>query len=277
MIRVSPLRAGLPRRAAAVGLIASVCVSTGSWPVAVERAGTSTNAVSAAWQTASVIVPVGGQVGGTVLKVYGGEHRHIRAGTILVELDPAGYRAILDRAHARTASLDKRVKAAQAGVATRREQAAARVTVVVGSASTMPRLPVPAPAVIPKPDGATSAKLAQAQQQIVGARSEVLRAAESEAASARQTVDRDRALLAQGFIATQQADSDTAAYNAALRQVSTARVDLRNAQAGTAAAGSVTQAESAIAMAQHNLGAAQLEADAAARTVDRDTALAGQG
>lgn len=276
MNRVPPLRGDFLRRVAAIALIAGVLATIGAWPAAVQRIGTSTTALSAAWQTPSVIVPIGGQVAGKVVKVDVGAHRRVAAGAVLIELDPAGYRAALSQARARAMSLADQVKASQAGVATRRNQVAAGVTAAVGSASSMPPLPALPPVAVPKPDAGTTARLAQAQQQIVAARTEVLHDAESEAASARQTVDRDRALLAQGFIAAQQLDGDTAAYNAALSQVSAARADLRNAHAGTAG-GSVAQAEAAIATAQHKLGAVQAEADAASRTVDRDSALAAQG
>ena len=277
MNRIPPSPGGVLSRTAAIALIASALPIVGTtWPAAVERAGTSTTAVSAAWQMPSVIVPVGGQVAGTVVKVIAAERRRVGAGAVLVELDPARYRAALAQARASASSLADRVEAAQAGVAARRGQAAAGVTAAVGSVSMVPSLPVPPPAPAPTPDAGTTARLAQAQRQIVAARAEVVRDAEAEAASARQTVERDRTLLAQGVIAAQQLNSDTAAYNAAVSQAAAAGADLRAAQAGTST-GSVAEAEAAIATAQRHLGAVQAEADAATRTVDRDTALAAQG
>jgi murein DD-endopeptidase MepM/ murein hydrolase activator NlpD len=213
-----------------------------------------------------------------VLKVDVGDRRYVTAGTVLIELDPSRYRTALAQARARAAALTAQVNAAQARLAAGRHQAAAGVTAAVGSASTMPPLPSLPPIAVPKVDAATKAQLAQAQQQIVAARTEVLSDAQSEAASARQTVDRDQALLAQGLIAAQQLNADTAAYTAAQGQVSAARTELRSAQAGALrAAETVAQAQAAIAAAQRRVSAAQDDAAAATTAVDRDKALVAQG
>jgi murein DD-endopeptidase MepM/ murein hydrolase activator NlpD/multidrug resistance efflux pump len=271
------------RRAAAIVSIVSALVIVGAWPVTVTHAGAHLPALAASAAVpvppSSVLIPVGAQVDGTVLKVDIGERRYVSAGTVLILLDPGRYRAALAQARGRAAALEARVLASKGALAIGRRAASAGVTAVVGSASTMPPLPVPPPIVVPKPDAATRAQLAQAEQQLLAARSEVLSDAQSEAASAGQTVDRDRALLAQGLIAAQQLDADTGAYNAAQTQVSAARAALQNAQAGAsqAGAGSIAQAQDAIAAAQRNVSAVQADAAAATRAVDRDTALAAQG
>lgn len=273
-------------RAAAAVFIAGVLITAGAWPVTVKDAGARQPVFPASaavpghvWQMPSVLVPVGTQVAGTVVTIHAGDRRYVTAGTVLIELDQARYRAALAQARTRAAALAIQVKAARAALAAGRRQAVAGVTAAVGSASTMPPVPAPVPVVVPQPDPAVKARLAQAQQQIVAARTEVLSDAQSEAASAHQTLDRDRALLAQGLIAAQQLDADTAAYNAAQTQVSAAWTALRAAQAGTpqAAAGSIAQAQGAIAAAQRSLSAARADAEAATAAVDRDTALAAQG
>jgi murein DD-endopeptidase MepM/ murein hydrolase activator NlpD len=276
--RIAPLA-----RAVIVALVAGAVSGVGgSAPGAVMLPAARTPAAPAVpgrpWQTPTVLVPIGAQVAGSVLKVDVGDRRYVTAGTVLIELDPSRYRTALAQARARAAALTARVNAAQARLAAGRHQAAAGVTVAVGSASTMPPLPSLPPIVAPKVDAATKAQLAQAQQQIVAARTEVLSDAQSEAASARQTVDRDQALLAQGLIAAQQLNADTAAYTAAQGQVSAARTELRSAQAGALrAAETVAQAQAAIAAAQRRVSAAQDDAAAATTAVDRDKALAAQG
>jgi len=270
-------------RAAAIALAAATLSGVGgSAPDAVLAPAARTSAAPAVpgrpWQTPSVLVPIGAQVAGTVLRVDVGDRRYVSAGTALIELAPSRYRTALARARARAAALTAQVNAAQARLAAGRHQAAAGVTAAVGSASTMPPLPSLPPIVVPKVDAAAKAQLAQAQQQIVAARTEVLSDARSEAASAARTVDRDRALLAQGLIATQQLNADTDAYNAAQAQVAAARTALRSAQAGALPpAGSIAQAQAAIASAQRGVSAAQADAAAATGAVNHDTALAAQG
>lgn len=276
--RIAPLA-----RAVIVALVAGTLSGVGgSAPGAVMLPAAGTPAAPEVpgrpWQTPTVLVPIGAQVAGSVLKVDVGDRRYVTAGTVLIELDPSRYRTALAQARARAAALTAQVNAAQARLAAGRHQAAAGVTAAVGSASTMPPLPSLPPVVVPNVDAATKAQLAQAQQQIVAARTEVLSDAQSEAASARQTVDRDQALLAQGLIAAQQLNADTAAYTAAQGQVSAARTELRSAQAGALrAAETVAQAQAAIAAAQRRVSAAEDDAAAATTAVDRDKALAAQG
>ncbi|HLY22438.1 MAG TPA: peptidoglycan DD-metalloendopeptidase family protein [bacterium] len=276
--RIAPLA-----RAVIVALVAGTLSGVGgSAPGAVMLPAAGTPAAPAVpgqpWQTPTVLVPIGAQVAGSVLKVDVDDRRYVTAGTVLIELDPSRYRTALAQARARAAALTAQVNAAQARLAAGRHQAAAGVTAAVGSASTMPPLPSLPPIAVPKVDAATKAQLAQVQQQIVAARTEVLSDAQSEAASARQTVDRDQALLAQGLIAAQQLNADTAAYTAAQGQVSAARTELRSAQAGALrAAETVAQAQAAIAAAQRRVSAAQDDAAAATTAVDRDKALVAQG
>jgi len=271
-------------RAVAITLVAGTLSGVGGGApgaviVPAARPSTAPAVPGRPWQTPSVLVPVGAQVAGTVLRVDVGDRRYVSACTVLLELDPRPYRTALAQARARAAALAAQVKDAQVQLAAGRHQAAAGVTAVVGSAATMPPLPALAPIAVPALDAATKAQLAQAQQQILAARSDVVKNAESEAASARETVDRDRALLAQGLITQQQLDADTGAYGAAQAQVTAAQAALRGAQAGTpeAGGGSVAQAQAAIAAAQRNVSAAQVDAAAATRAVDRDTTLAAQG
>ena len=285
MKRFPSLGAACLRRVGAVLLIVTALAGAGMWPADLTQAGAPAAPATAApipgspSQMPSVMVPVGAQVAGTVLKVGVAERSYVGAGTVLVELDPAHYRAALVQAQAYAATVAAQVRVAQARLAAGRHQAAAGVTAAVGSASTMPPLPSLPPVRVPAVDPATKAELAQARQQIIAARTEVLNDAEAEAASAGKIVDRDRALFAQGLIAAQQLSADTAAYEAAQAQVSAARSALRGAQAGgpLGSTGGVAQAQAAIAAAQRTVASAQSATTAATDVLSRDSALAAQG
>jgi murein DD-endopeptidase MepM/ murein hydrolase activator NlpD len=284
----------LPRlaRPAAAVVAASMLLSAGAMPSAVRPAvripaalhGAAAHPSSAlpspfrAAQNTPALVPVGAPVAGTVLKVDVAARGHVTAGAALVELNPAAYRIAVTQAQSRAAALQSQIAAARTALAAGQRQAASGVTAAVGSARTMPLVPAPPPVVVPQVDAATKAELAQAQRQIVAARSEMLSDAQAEAASAKQTLDRDQGLLGQGLIAARQVEADRAAYNAAQGQVTSAQTALRRAQSGTPpSGGGIAQAQAAIAAAQRNLSAAQADAAAAKSAVDRDTALAAQG
>lgn len=285
MKRFLPPGGAFLRRPGAVLLIVTALAGAGTWPaglagVRAPAAATTTAPIPGSpSQMPSVMVPVGAEVAGTVLKVGVAERRYVGAGTVLVELNPAPFRAGLAQAQAQAATNAAQVRAAQARLASGRHQAAAGVTAAVGSASTMPPLPPLPPVRVAAVDPATKAELAQARQQIIAARTQVLNDAEAEAASAGKIVDHDQTLLAQGLIAAQQLSADTAAYDAAQAQVSAARSALRSAQAGgrLGSAGGVAQAQAAIATAQRSVASAQADATAAADALSRDSALAAQG
>jgi murein DD-endopeptidase MepM/ murein hydrolase activator NlpD len=225
-----------------------------------------------------VVVPVGTAVAGTILKIDVAARGRVTAGAALAELNPASYRAELAQAQGRVAALQAQITAARAALAAGQRQAVSGVTAAVGSAKTMPPIPAPPAIATPQVDPATKAQLAQAQRQILSARSQMLSDARSEAASAKQTFDRDQALLAQGLIAARQVDADRAAYAGAQAQVAAAQTALRRAQSGTPApGGDIAQAQAATAAAQRNVNSAKADAAAAKSVVDRDTALAAQG
>ncbi|HKX16875.1 MAG TPA: biotin/lipoyl-binding protein, partial [bacterium] len=284
MTRFLPTGGALLRRAGAVLLVVTAVAGAGTWPGGLMRANAPAAATAAPIpgspsQLPSVIGPVGAQVAGTVLKVGVAERRYVGAGTVLVELDPARYRAALAQAQSHATAVAVQVKAAQSNLIAGRHQASAGVTAAVGSASTMPPLPARPPVRVPAVDPATKAELAQARQQIIAARTEVLNDAEAEAASAGNVVDRDRTLVAQGLIAAQQLDVDTAAHDAARAQVSAARSALRSAQTGDSleSAAGIAQVQAAIAAAQRSVVSATSGATAAANVLSRDSALAAQG
>ncbi|HLW48811.1 MAG TPA: peptidoglycan DD-metalloendopeptidase family protein [bacterium] len=283
---VKPLTPQLVRAAAGVVAV-SMLMSAGAVPSAVRSAGPNMStapagaaapAPSATGPKRPVLVAVGAQVSGTVLKIDVAERGHVTAGAVLAELNPAYYRMAAGQARSRLAALRSQIAVSRAALASGQRRAASGVTAAVDSVGTMPPVPALPPVVVPQVDAATKAQLAQARRQIVAARSEVLKDAQSEAASAGQTLGRDQALLAQGLIAPRQLETDRAAYSAAQAQVAVAQSALHQSQSGSpGAAGSIAQVQVAIAAAQRNVRTAQADAAAAKRIVDRDTGLAAQG
>src|SRR5206468_12193342 len=60
--------------------------------------------------TAGDLVPVSAQIAGTVIEVSAGERQYVRAGNVLVKLDPTNCRLALARARARMAAANARAR-----------------------------------------------------------------------------------------------------------------------------------------------------------------------
>jgi len=186
-------------------------------------------------QTAGDVAPISPRIPGTVIKVEVTDNQYVRAGAVLVELDPADYRLALGSAEANLAVARAQVSAAQAALASQEQQfttgvGAARATLQM----TQPKLPQ-ARAQLTMQEGTTAAQVAQAKEQVTTARSDV-EAAQSNLETARRTLDRDKQLFAQGAISAQQIDMDTAAYAATRSRSQAAQDALRQAQAALASA-----------------------------------------
>ncbi len=245
-------------------------------------------------QTAGDLAPVSSRITGTVTKVDVQENQLVKAGTVLVELDPSDYRLALSQARSQLAVAQAQVQAAQAGLAAQEQQFASSVSAARAALeATQPRLPQ-AQAQLVMQEGTTAAQVAQAEAQVATARSNV-QAAQATFTTASRTLERDRRLLADGAIAAQQVDADTAAYAQARAQYQAAQDALRQAQATLAAAqaarqqvaiarnavaenrGQVSQAEAQLQQAlagaavvrqrAQELAAAQAQAAAAAQAV----------
>ena len=62
------------------------------------------------------IAPISARVGGTVTNVYVDDNQYVKAGTVLVQLDPTDYRVAVERAQAELADADASARAARTGV-----------------------------------------------------------------------------------------------------------------------------------------------------------------
>src|SRR5579875_3442195 len=67
-------------------------------------------------QTAGDLAPVSSRVPGTVIRVDVTDNQFVRAGTVLVELDPTDYRLALDQAKAQLTAAQAQVQAARAAL-----------------------------------------------------------------------------------------------------------------------------------------------------------------
>jgi murein DD-endopeptidase MepM/ murein hydrolase activator NlpD len=231
-------------------------------------------------QHRAALVSVGAPVAGTVLRIDAAPRRRVAAGTVLVELNPVSYRVAVGEAQRRLASLQSQITAAQSALAAGQRRAVSGVTAAVGSAKTMPPAPAPPPLVVPHIDAAIKAQLTESRRAIAAARTQMESDAQSEAASTKQTLDRDEALLSQGLIAARQVETDRAAYAAAQAQVAAAQTAFRQPDStgrASLAPNGVGQAQAAIAAARQHVAAAQTAASAAKNVLDRDRALLAEG
>ncbi|HLJ62017.1 MAG TPA: peptidoglycan DD-metalloendopeptidase family protein [bacterium] len=272
--------------AAAVVMVALLAPRVASWRatpalISVERA------------RAGNVAPVVARVPGTVAQVSAVAREHVKAGTVLVELDPTTYRLTLVQARARVAKARAAVGLARTALSDG-ERAA---SVGVGEAlRTLPPVHPVRPAAQARAgtgDRAVAEAVVQAERQMAAARADVLRAAQAQLDSARQQTDRDQALLADGAIPADRLAADTAASETARAQVEAAAVGVRQAQTRLASASSappqadrpeelrdraatsseIEGAQEAVAQAQARARTAGAELAAARQQGDHDQAL----
>src|SRR5579883_856027 len=188
-------------------------------------------------QTAGDLAPVSSRVPGTVIRVDVTDNQFVRAGTVLVELDPTDYRLALDQAKAQLTAAQAQVQAAR------------------------PQLPQ-AEAQLALQETQAASQIAQARARVTSAEAEV-RAARAALDLAQKTVDRDRLLYADGAIAAQQVESDTTQLAAAQARYQSAEDALREARADLAIAEAsrhqVTIARETVAISQGQVARAQAE------------------
>ena len=247
-------------------------------------------------RTAGDLTPVTAPVSGTVIKADVADHHFVRAGSVVIELDPAASRAALARARARMAAANARTRDALAALADQERAVSASVKAAVDGARGMPALGRQLQAGLQFDDRASAVGLEQAQKQVVAAQVNLLRIAQARAAAAQRIVNRDRILLADGAIPAQQLSVDAAVSDAAQSQVEAAGAAVREAQGystssetprrradvprqmdGRAAAVGIAEAQRKVASAAADVRTAQAELAAAQKVIDRDKALLAEG
>jgi membrane fusion protein (multidrug efflux system) len=190
-------------------------------------------------QVSGHVSPVAARVGGSVKSVHVRDNQAVRAGDVLVEIDPHDYQIAVQRAEADLAAAEASARAARNGVpitttTTASERTVARAT--VGSAESAQQ--------------ATDREIDAAQAKLAAARARV---AQTTANATRATGDLERLkpLAAKDEIPRQQLDAAVTAEQAARAETDSARASMKEAEANVAVAESRrAQAASALAQAQ---------------------------
>src|SRR5579875_224771 len=210
-------------------------------------------------QTAGDLAPVSSRVPGTVIRVDVTDNQFVRAGTVLVELDPTDYRLALDQAKAQLTAAQAQVQAARAAFAAQEQEYLATLRAARAAVeAARPQLPQ-AEAQLALQETQAASQIAQARARVTSAEAEVRAARDL----AQKTVDRDRLLYADGAIAAQQVESDTTQLAAAQARYQSAEDALREARADLAIAEAsrhqVTIARETVAISQGQVARAQAE------------------
>jgi membrane fusion protein (multidrug efflux system) len=156
------------------------------------------------------IAPISARVSGTVTNVYVNDNQYVKAGTVLVQLDPTDYRVAVERAQAELADAEASARAARTGVP-------------VTSTGTSSQLRT------------AQADLAAAQDQVNAARAR-LREAEARHNLTVQDLNRLKQLVARDEISQQRYDTAVTAEQQAAAAVDAARAAVSNAQSQVAQA-----------------------------------------
>jgi membrane fusion protein (multidrug efflux system) len=193
------------------------------------------------------IDPISARVGGTVIEVNVDDNQFVKAGTVLVRIDPKDFQVALDRALADAASAMATATAVRTGVP---------ITVT----TTGSRLDTADAAV-----RAAQAGVAAAQKEVAAARAQLnaaqarLREAEAHSQLAEQNLARMKQLVARDEISQQQYDVAVSDAKASSATVDSARAAVAQAeQAVPVAESHVAQAQAALAQAEAGVQAARV-------------------
>src|SRR5579885_1208751 len=232
------------------GLVAAAAVGTGMWLHFRNRVSTDDAQVD------GHLAPVAPKISGNVVAILVDDNQPVKAGQVLVRIDPRDYQAKVDQAKAALAYAESRMRGAQVMVPLTAE--------TTGSGTS-----------------GAAAQLAAAQAEYDRAKLTYEKSASSELAYARANVEAQRAtyerasadlsrmrpLVAKAEISQQQFDAYVAAervaqsqWKAVQERLAAAGQEVRTNQAAQAAAGArVEQMHAALAQARANLEAAELE------------------
>jgi len=189
--------------------------------------------------------PISARVGGHVIGVHFEDNQYVKAGTVLVEIDPRDYQVALDRAQADLATAQATAQAAQTNVpilttATGSQTASAQAGLTQARAAL-----------------AASERDVDAAQDKANAARANLKQAEANYAKAAQDVDRYRPLVAKDEISQQQYQSAVTVADAGQSTVDAARAAVSEADQGVAVARShVAESQASITQAEANVRAA---------------------
>jgi membrane fusion protein (multidrug efflux system) len=178
------------------------------------------------------ITQIAARVGGPVIKVAVDNNNHVKAGDLLVQIDPRDYQVAVDRAKAELADAQANAAAAHTGVPIARVETGAGITTATGNLQQ-------AQAGVAGAEHAVQV----AQANLVAAQAHQ-REREATAVKAAKDVDRLRPLVEKDEIPRQQFDAAVAAADAARAAADAAKSDI------TAAEGAITVAQQRVAQAR---------------------------
>jgi membrane fusion protein, multidrug efflux system len=220
------------------------------------------------------ITPVAARVGGTIKSLEVDDNQQVKAGEILVEIDPADYQIALQRAAAELADAEAAARVAETAVPITATTTAGQ-TATAGGGLEQARAGV---TVAEQEVSAAQARLLASQAH--------LREKQADATRATRDAERLKALVAKDEVSRQQYDATVALAEAAEAAADAAKSDVTAAEHGVrvansrigAARGSLAQAQAAVDTARS--GAEQIVASkaravgAAARVEQARAALA---
>ncbi len=154
--------------------------------------------------------PIAARVGGTIARILVRENENVKAGTLLVQIDPRDYEIALSKAQADLAEAEANARGAHSNVP-------------VASASSTSRLSM------------TASQLAGAEARLASARAR-LEEAKANAVRAEQDLDRAQTLIAKDEIARREYDAAVAAAAAAKAARTAAEAAVLEAEKGIDAA-----------------------------------------
>ncbi len=166
------------------------------------------------------IVPIAPRVGGTVLAVHIVDNENVKAGAVLVEIDPRDYQVAVQRAEAEFADAQAALQAARVGVPITTTTTSGQMSV---AGANVERAQAALQAATRGVDAAR-ARLNSAQAR--------LREATAAATRASRDLDRMKQLIAKDEISQQQYDAAVAAADAARAGVDAAQAAVAEAEQG---------------------------------------------
>jgi membrane fusion protein (multidrug efflux system) len=214
------------------------------------------------------IYPVSPRVGGHVLAVFAEENQQVKAGDVLVEIDPTDYRVGLEQATAALAQAEWSAKAATGTVRVTEQTGGAGISQaeagLAGEKASEAASERGRAAAVSQVESAQAAEKAaeaaveMAVREVASARA-ALTSAKANAGQARTDGQRMEALAAQGAVSAQQRDAAAALAVTAAANVEAAEAMVSSAEAGVAQARERLR-QAALAVRQAGEGAAAAEA-----------------
>src|SRR5665213_3411844 len=162
------------------------------WFVAVQSGSLAQTVTASGTLNPQNTISIGTQVSGTISEIDADFNSHVKKGQVLAKIDPTSLQASLDQAQASLAQSEAQALA-QGATASGGPSAIAAAQAQAQAAVASARVSVATA-------NASTAAIATAQTNVTKAQSALV--------LAQQTVTRDNQLLAQGYIAQSQADTD---------------------------------------------------------------------